>query len=105
MDDRAKTARRNLDQAAAPGENAVQDAQVRYAAALENASDLNMKLVEMVRANAEAAVEAATQIASSKTPADLVQAWSTHASRQFIMLSEQSKELTAIWQRFFAPLG
>ena len=101
MDDRTKTPGRKLDQAAAAGTNAVQDAQVRYAAAIENARDLNMKLVEMVRANADAALEAAVQIANAKNPADIAQAWSTHAARQFAMLTDQAKELTAVWQRFF----
>lgn len=103
MDDRAKTARRNFDQATAAGENVVQDAQVRYAAAMESACDLNTKLVEMVRANTDAALEATTQIASAKSPADLAQAWSTYATKQYAMLSDQARELTAVWQKFFVP--
>jgi hypothetical protein len=66
----------------------------------QNACDLNTKLVEMVRANAEAALEASTQIANAKNPADLAQAWSTHATKQFAMLTDQARELTAVWQSF-----
>lgn len=103
MDDRTKGTRRNFDQAVAAGETAVQDSQVRYTAAMENACDLNAKLVEMMRANADAALEATTQIARAKTPADLAQAWSTHATKQFAMLTDQARELTAVWQNFFVP--
>ena len=103
MDDRTKTAHRNFDQATTAGENIAQDAQVRYGAAMDNARDLNAKMVEMVRANADAAFEATNQIASAKSPADLVQAWSTYATKQFAMLNSQAKELTAIWQKFLVP--
>lgn len=102
MDDRVKTAR-NLDQANALGENAVRDAQAGYAAAMGNAGNFNAKLAAMVRANAEAALEATTQIASAKNPADLVQAWSIHATKQFAMLTDQTRELTEAWQRLFVP--
>jgi hypothetical protein len=103
VDDRAKTAGRKFDQPTATGKNVVQEAQVRYAAAMENACDLNTKLVEMVRANAEAALEATTQIANAKNPADLAQAWSTNATKQFAMLTDQARELTAVWHKFFVP--
>jgi hypothetical protein len=103
VDDSTKAARRKFDQAAAAGETAVQDSQVRYTAAMENACDLNAKLVEMIRENGEAALEATTQIAAAKTPADLAQAWSTHATKQFAMVTDQARELTAVWQKFFVP--
>ena len=103
MDDSTKTARRNFDQATAAGENAVRDAQAGYVAAMENASDLNGKLVGMVQANAEAALEASSEMARAKNPADLAQAWSTHATKQFAMLTDQARELTEAWQKFFIP--
>ena len=103
MDDSTKTARRNFDQATAAGENAVRDAQAGYMAAMENASDLNGKLVGMVQANAEAALEASSEMARAKNPADLAQAWSTHATKQFAMLTDQARELTEAWQKFFIP--
>ncbi len=103
MDDRTKTARRNFDQATSAGENAMQEVQGHYTAAMENTVDLNSKLVEMARENAEAALEASAQIAKAETPADLVQAWSSHASRQFAMLTDRARELTDVWQKFFIP--
>ena len=103
MDDRTKTARRNLDQVAAAGEAALEGSRAGYTAGIENVSDLNAKIVEMVRANAEATLEAATHIASAKNPADLAQAWSTYATKPFEMLTDQARELAAVWQKFFIP--
>jgi len=101
VDDHTKATRRNFDQATAAGETAVRDSQLRYTAAMENISDLNAKLVAMMRANAEAALDATTQLGSAKTPADLARVWSSHATKQFAMLTDQAGELAAVWQRFF----
>ncbi len=103
MDDRERTARRTFDQVTAAGENVVQDVQSRYAEAIENASDLNAKLVEMANANAKAAVDATAELASAKNPADFTRAWSTHAAKQFAMFAGQARELTAAWQTFLVP--
>jgi len=103
MDDRTKTAHRNTGQTAAAADDAFRDAQARYGTAMESASELNTKLVEMVRTNAEAALDAANQIARAKNPADLAQTWSTYATRQFATLTDQAKELTTAWQKFFVP--
>lgn len=97
MDDRVDTARRNFNQAAVEGENVAQDAQMRYTAALNGATDLSTKLVEMVRANTEAALEATAQIATARNPADLVQAWTAYGTKQFAMLNEQTRELMTVW--------
>lgn len=102
MDDRTKTARESFNQATTAGESVAQDAQQRYATAVQTACDLNMRLAEMARANAEAAFEAGRQVANAKNPADLVLAWSTHATKQFAMLTDQATELTGVWQKFFA---
>jgi hypothetical protein len=103
VDDRTKTANRNFERAAAVGKTAVQDAQVRYTAAMEDLRDLNMKLVEMARASTEAALEAGAAIANAKNPGDLAHVWSTHAAKQFAILTDQARELTGIWQKFLAP--
>ena len=43
---------------------------------------------------------AATRVgATAKAPSDIVELWTTHARKQFEMLSEQTKELTALGQK------
>jgi phasin family protein len=70
-----------------------------YSAAVENFRDFNVRIIDAARANADAAFEFARQIAAAKTPSDYVELWTAHAQRQFAMLSEQTKELTALGQK------
>jgi hypothetical protein len=66
---------------------------------LENIQALNAKMIDMVRANTEAAFDLALKIATSKTPADVMEVWSEHARKQFELLNEQTKELSALGQK------
>jgi hypothetical protein len=66
---------------------------------LENIRVLNVKMIDMARANTEAAFDLALKIATSKTPADVMELWSEHARRQFELLNEQTKELSALGQK------
>ena len=66
---------------------------------LENIRVLNVKMIDMARANTEAAFELVLKIAASKTPADVIELWSEHARKQFEVLNEQTKELSALGQK------
>ncbi|MGA2892272.1 MAG: phasin family protein [Xanthobacteraceae bacterium] len=70
-----------------------------FSATIENMRDFNLKLLDAARANAEAVFDFARQVATVKEPSDLAALWTTHARKQFEMLSEQSKELTAFGQK------
>jgi len=70
-----------------------------YAATVENIRDFNVKMIGAARANTEAVFDFALQIATAKTPSDIAELWATHARKQFEMLSEQTKELTALGQK------
>jgi len=70
-----------------------------YSAAVENIRDFNVKMIDAARANVEAIFEFAHQIATAKSPSDFAGLWTAHARKQFEMLSEQSKELTALGQK------
>jgi hypothetical protein len=66
---------------------------------LENIRALNAKMIDMVRANTEAAFELALKIATCKIPADVMELWPEHARKQFELLNEQTKELSALGQK------
>ena len=68
-------------------------------AAVEKMREYNLKIIDMARANAEAAFELARQLATAKTPSDFVELWTSHARKQFEMFSEQTKDLTALGQK------
>lgn len=46
---------------------------------LENIRALNVKMIDMARANAEAVFDLAFQIVTAKTPSDIIELWSEHA--------------------------
>ena len=56
--------------------------QQNFSVAVEKTRDLNVKLIEMARANAGATFDLGHEIATAKAPSDLAQALSTHATKQ-----------------------
>jgi hypothetical protein len=68
--------------------------------ALVNARDLNVRLINIARANTDAAFDFAREVAEAEAPSDLLQAWATHATKQFDMLTKQASELTTLGQQF-----
>jgi phasin family protein len=56
-------------------------------------------MMEIAQANIEAVFEIVRQLGSAKTPSEIIELWTTHARKQFEMLTEQTKELTAIGQK------
>ena len=99
QDRTAKAARETFDKVTATGEDTARGMQESFAATVGNVRDLNVKLIGMARQNAEAAFDLAQQIATVEAPSDLAQVWSTHARKQFEMLTEQAKELTSLGQK------
>jgi phasin len=70
-----------------------------YSTSVEHIRDYNRKMMEMAQANMEAVFEIARQLGSAKTPSEIIELWTTHARKQFEVLSEQTKELTALGQK------
>lgn len=54
----------------------------------------------MARANTIAAFDFAREVAKAKGPSDFIQAWTTHATNQFDILTNQASELTTVGQQF-----
>jgi hypothetical protein len=84
----------------AAGTETVRGIQQGFASAIENARDLNVRLIDMARANTDAAFNFAHEVATVTKPSDMVQAWSTHTRKQLDMLTKQASELTTLSQRF-----
>jgi hypothetical protein len=47
----------------------------------------------MAQANTHAAFDFAREVAEAQVPLDLVQAWTTHATKQFDVLTKQVSEM------------
>jgi hypothetical protein len=71
-----------------------------FTSAFENVRDVNVRLIAMAQANTNAAFGFAREVAEAKAAPDLVQAWTTHATKQFDMLTKQASELTTLGQQF-----
>ena len=96
----SRIARENFDKTLETGAETVRGIQEGVTSARENVRDLNVRLIDMAQANTDAAFDLAREVAEAKAPSDLVQAWTTHATKQFDMLTKQASELTTLSQRF-----
>jgi len=73
--------------------------QTSCAAAAKGAMEYNVKVVEMARANANAAFDYARDLNGVKSPSEFIEVMTEHARKSFDVFSEQTKELTALAQK------
>lgn len=99
-DSMSRIARENFDKTLETGAETVRGIREGVTAARENVRDLNVRLIDMAQANTDAAFDLVREVAEAKAPSDIVQAWTTHATKQFDMLTKQASELTILSQRF-----
>jgi len=95
----ATIAKKTIENGKATMEQSVRAIEQSCSVATENIRAFNVKMIGMARANAEAVFEFSLQIATAKAPSDIAELWTTHAHKQFEMLSEQTKEMTALTQK------
>jgi hypothetical protein len=95
-DTASRTASKNFDKTLTTGVEIGRGVQEGFGSALETVRDLNVRLIDMTRANTNAAFDFAREVAEAQAPPDLVQAWTTHATKQFDVLAKQASELTTL---------
>jgi phasin len=83
----------------AAAEEATDVLETTYSTATKGASDYGLKVIEVARANTNAAFDFAGEIMAAKTLSEVVELTSTHARKQFETLSQQSKELSTLAQK------
>jgi phasin len=91
----AKQAYENIRAATGEASNTIKNA---YWAA-QGAVDYNLKLIEVACANTTAAFDYVHELLGVKSLSGFVEVSAGHARKQFEVLSEQSKELTALAQK------
>jgi hypothetical protein len=74
-------------------------AEQSYSAAFENIRDLNVKLIEIARANADAVCDLARDIATAKAPSEVLGVWMDHAQKQFKVASQHANDLAGLGQK------
>jgi phasin len=73
--------------------------QEAFSCANKGSSEYRMKVMEIARAQADAAFDVARDAMAVKSPAELVDLSATHARKQFELAAEQMKDLAALTQR------
>jgi hypothetical protein len=96
----SRAARETFDKSMKTGTETVQGLQEGFTSAVQNVSDLNVRLIDMARAHSDAAFAFARDLATAKQPSDFIEAWTTHTTKHFDMLTKQASELTSLGQRF-----
>ena len=66
---------------------------------------MNVRLLEVARANSDAAFAFACDMAAASKPEDFIKVWTTHATKQLDMLMKQAGELTSLSQWFVKRNG
>jgi len=92
----AKQAYAKMNAATAEASSVMQAA---GATATQGIKDGNAKVIEFARANSNAAFDFANVLLGVKSPAEFIQVSTEQARKQFEVLSEQTKELTALSQK------
>src|SRR5262252_2788231 len=83
----------------AAAEEATDVLESTYSTATKGCSDYGLKVIEVSRANTNAAFDFAGEIMAAKTLSEVVELTSAHARKQFEALTAQSKELSALAQK------
>ena len=92
----AKQAFAKMSAATAEASSVMQNA---GATAAQGFKDSNAKVIEFARANSNAAFDYANELLAVKSPSEFIQLSTEQARKQFEVLSEQTKELTALSQK------
>jgi phasin len=98
-DKSTKAARETIERGAWAAEEATKGAEQSLSSSLTSMRELNIKLIDMAHANADAVFELAHELAGAQAPSDLAAIWSSHAKRQFEMMTKQTRELTELGQK------
>lgn len=70
-----------------------------YASATKGTADYGLKLIEVARANSNAAFDFAAELVAAKSLSQVVELSTAHARKQFEALSAQGRELAALAQK------
>jgi phasin len=70
-----------------------------YSAAAKGTADYGLALIDVARTNMSAAFDFASELASAKSPSDLLALSTAHARKQFEIASAQAKNLAALAQK------
>lgn len=80
-------------------EKATNQLKEAYTTTAKGATDYNLKVIEIARANTNTAVDNAFELLGAKSPMEFVELSAKHARKQCEAMTAQTKELTEIAQK------
>ena len=92
-------AKENYEKLKAAAEEATDVLEDTYSTASKGAADYGLKLIEVARANTNAAFDFANDLINVKSLAEVIELSTTHSRKQFEAMSAQAKELSALAQK------
>lgn len=92
-------AKENYEKMKAAAEEATDAIEDTYSTASKGAADYGLKMIEVARANTNAAFDYASELCKMKSPSEVVEVATAHARKQFEAMTAQSKELAALAQK------
>ena len=92
-------AKNSINNAKAATEEAANGLQQAYSVAVKGATDYNLKVFEIARANTHAAFDYAQDLLGVKSLSEFVELSSARTRKQMDAMSEQTKELAALAQK------
>ena len=92
----AKATYEKMSAATTEASNAMQGA---HSTAVQGAVECNTKVVEFARINTNAAFDYAAKLLAVKSPSEFIEVSAEHTRTQLEVMTEQSKELTALSQK------
>jgi hypothetical protein len=95
----AQKARDTVEKGGQVAEETSRGVEKSGSAAFDNIRNLNLGLIDAAQENADAACALARDIATIKTPSDLLAVWMRHVQEQFDMATKQANDLTALGQK------
>jgi hypothetical protein len=98
-DESADMASETIRKGRAKAEQVVAAAQDDMRMAGDGAKQMNLKLIAVMRNNAETFFEFAEEIAGARDPSQLLEIWTRYTQKQMELLSKQGQELTSLGQR------
>ena len=94
--EQAKQSYEKVSAATADASHVIQNA---LSTATQGAKDCNAKVIEFARTNSNSAFDYLSELLQVKSPSQFIEVSTKHARQQFEVLSEQTKELSALSQK------
>lgn len=98
-DEGANMARESIRKARTTAEQTAEATQEGMQMAGDSARQMNLKFIEIMRANAETFFEFAEEITGAKDPSKLLEVWTRYTQKQMDLLGKQGQDLASLGQR------